>query len=113
MPGAAWSGPGGRGRGDDDPVGFGALRPARVGAPVGRQSRPLVAPATVRKVVIAADRGPAGEEAAARLRRRLRSQGVEVCLRLPPHPFGDWNDAGAAPRKGGEEGRGGAPVRRG
>lgn len=71
------------------------------------------APATVRKVVIAADRGPAGEEAAARLRRRLRSQGVEVCLRLPPHPFGDWNDAGAAPRKGGEEGRGGAPVRRG
>ena len=70
-------------------------------------------PATVRRVVIAADRGPAGEEAGARLRRRLRSQGVETCLRLPPHPFGDWNDAAEAVRKGGEEGRGGAPVRRG
>lgn len=71
------------------------------------------APATVRRVVIAADRGPAGEEASARLRRRLWSQGVEACLRLPPEPFGDWNEAQAAVRKGGEEGRGGAPVRRG
>lgn len=71
------------------------------------------APATVRRVVIAADRGPAGEDAALRLQRRLRSQGVEACMRLPPEPFGDWNDAGAALRKGGKEGRGGAPVRRG
>lgn len=71
------------------------------------------APATAHRVMIAADRGAAGEAAAAMLLSRLSSQGVAACLHLPPAPFGDWNEAEAALWKGGEEGRGGAPVQRG
>ena len=71
------------------------------------------APGSVRRVLVAADRGPAGETAAGRLCRRLRAQGMAVSMRLPPAPFGDWNDAAVGRRKEEEEGRGGAPARRG
>jgi len=71
------------------------------------------APASVRRVVVAADRGPAGEDAAVRLCRRLRAQGVAASMRLPPEPFGDWNDLAVGRGKEKEEGRGGAPARRG
>lgn len=50
-------------------------------------------PAGVVRIIIAADRGPAGEDAAARLSRRLRTAGLECHVRLPPPGFGDWNDA--------------------
>ncbi|WP_313002072.1 toprim domain-containing protein [Brevundimonas sp.] len=50
-------------------------------------------PAGVARIIIAADRGPAGEGAAARLSRRLRTAGLECLVRLPPASFGDWNDA--------------------
>lgn len=60
-------------------------------------------PEMVRRVIIAADRGPAGETAAARLLRRLRSLGLAACLRPPPEPFGDWNEV-AGFRKGERDG---------
>lgn len=70
------------------------------------------APEGVRRVLIAGDRGRAGEAAAAELCARLRADGkaAEVCL--PPAPFGDWNEAEAVGREE-EEGRGGSPTRRG
>jgi putative DNA primase/helicase len=49
-------------------------------------------PPGVRRVLIAADRGPAGEAAAARLVRRLIAAGVAAEIRLPSPPFGDWNE---------------------
>ena len=70
------------------------------------------APAGVRRVVVAADRGSTGEGAAARLSRRLRAQGVAASVRVPPEPFGDWNDVAVGRRKVEEEGRSGAPARR-
>ncbi|CAN7640884.1 toprim domain-containing protein [Phenylobacterium sp. LjRoot219] len=51
------------------------------------------APETVRRVVIAADRGADGEASAEVLASRLRRAGVRAEVRLPPSPFGDWNDA--------------------
>ena len=41
-------------------------------------------PERVRRVIVAADRGPAGEAAAVRLCRRLRAQGVAASMRQPP-----------------------------
>lgn len=68
-------------------------------------------PAGVRRVLIAGDRGRAGEMAAVALCARLRAEGTAARVRLPPAPFGDWNEAEAAGRE--EEGRGGAPAGRG
>ncbi|WP_309630344.1 toprim domain-containing protein [Brevundimonas sp.] len=71
-------------------------------------------PAGVRRVLIAADRGAAGEAAAAKLRRRLVRQGLDVRVTWPEPPFGDWNEvAVAAASQRGEGGRRGAPERRG
>jgi hypothetical protein len=50
----------------------------------------------VRRVLIAADRGPAGEAAAARLAGELARRNVAAVVRLPPEPFGDFNDAALA-----------------
>lgn len=64
-------------------------------------------PAGVRRMLVAADRGAAGERAAAALAGRLGGMGVVARVRLPPAPFGDWNEAAqaAAPAKEREEGR--------
>jgi hypothetical protein len=48
-------------------------------------------PPGVERVMIAADRGTAGERAAARLRDRLLAIGRRVEVRGPPEPHGDWN----------------------
>ena len=72
------------------------------------------APEGVRDVLIAADRGAAGATAAYGLRDRLRADGLESAIAWPWEPWGDWNEvltARAAERR--EEGRRGAPVRRG
>ena len=58
------------------------------------------APPGVRRVLIAGDRGDAGETAAARLAHRLRHSGIAATIRLPPPPFGDWNDLALAVRSG-------------
>lgn len=68
------------------------------------------APDGVRRILIAGDRGLAGEAAAARLGSRLRAMGTTVEIRLPPAPFGDWNEVLAADREG-KEGRRRAPAR--
>lgn len=52
--------------------------------------------AGVRRVLIAGDRGPYGEAAAAGLRDRLAALGLEAEVALPDPPFGDWNDVAAA-----------------
>lgn len=64
-------------------------------------------PAGVRGVLVAGDRGRVGEHAAAALAARLGAAGLKVAVRLPPAPFGDWNEAAAAaPRaQEAEEGR--------
>jgi putative DNA primase/helicase len=49
-------------------------------------------PQGVRRVLIAADRGRDGEASAERLRAGLVRHGVGADVRLPPAPFGDWND---------------------
>lgn len=61
------------------------------------------APAGVRRVVIAGDRGRAGEEAARQLQAALRAEGVSADVVLPPVGVGDWNDLDQAEggRKGG------------
>ncbi len=69
-------------------------------------------PPMVRRVVIAGDRGAAGEAAAERLRGRLCGQGLNAEVRLPGAAFGDWNEAVVAHQRT-KEGRGGAPERRG
>ena len=68
-----------------------------------RNLRAWRAPAGVRFVLIAADRGRVGEAAAEALAARLRGQGVAVAIRRPPAPYGDWNEAALA----GGEGEGG------
>ncbi|MBC1181888.1 hypothetical protein HF680_04360 [Brevundimonas sp. WCHBH090558] len=70
-------------------------------------------PPDVRSVVIAADRGLAGEAAARRLKHRLTALGLAVEMRLPPPGCGDWNDAIRTTAEREKEGRGGAPERRG
>jgi putative DNA primase/helicase len=72
-------------------------------------------PTGVRDVLIAADNGAAGEDAALRLKIRLRHLGLTVAVVRPPNGIGDWNEAdqGLIRAKEREEGRGGAPVRRG
>ncbi|WP_287105123.1 toprim domain-containing protein [Brevundimonas sp.] len=67
------------------------------------------APHLVSTVLIAGDRGEAGETAAMRLARRLERDGVEAILAFPPPPFGDWNEAARDHQKAGKEGRGRAP----
>lgn len=54
------------------------------------------APPGVQTVVVAADRGADGEASATRLARRLSSEGLGVTIRLPPVPFGDWNEVALA-----------------
>lgn len=56
-------------------------------------------PEGVRMVMIAADRGAAGEAAAEALRQRLGARGVVAALNLPPEPFGDWNEFAQASRR--------------
>lgn len=53
-------------------------------------------PSGVRRVLIAADRGPAGEGAAIRLQRRLVREGLHVEVAWPEPPFGDWNEVASA-----------------
>src|SRR5690606_40316608 len=69
-------------------------------------------PAGVRRLLIAGDRGRTGEAAAAALWERLRATGTAAEVRLPPEPFGDWNDAEAASEKERKGGKG-APAGRG
>lgn len=72
------------------------------------------APEGVTDVLIAADRGRTGERAAWTLRDRLRDAGRIATIVWPWDPCGDWNEVQAAraiERK--EEGRCGAPMRRG
>jgi putative DNA primase/helicase len=59
-----------------------------------RNVRGWSAPAGVRSVLIAADRGKDGEASAEVLRVRLLRQGVQARVALPPEPWGDWNEAG-------------------
>jgi len=68
------------------------------------------APAAVRRVLIAADRGQAGEEAAWRLTGRLRKAGVRTEVALPPPPHGDWNEVA---QEAWREGRFGRPGQEG
>jgi hypothetical protein len=49
-------------------------------------------PPGVRFVLIAADRGRAGEAGAAALTAALAALGVASLVRPPPPPFGDWNE---------------------
>ncbi|MNT33040.1 hypothetical protein D3C72_1689490 [compost metagenome] len=67
-------------------------------------------PAGVNRILIAGDRGRAGEAAVAELYGRLRGAGLTAEVRLPPSPYGDWNEAAVLEE---EEGRGGAPAGRG
>lgn len=50
-------------------------------------------PAGIRSLLIAADRGLAGEAAAACLAQAAEAAGVAVDIALPPAPFGDWDEA--------------------
>ena len=71
-------------------------------------------PSNVNDILIAADRGEAGERAARALEAGLRTRDLVVEVALPPIPFGDWNElAQAEARRRREEGRSGAPDRRG
>lgn len=55
-----------------------------------------IAPPGVQDVIIAADRGAAGEEAAETLCLRLKRQGLKARILLPAEGAGDWNDTGRA-----------------
>lgn len=67
------------------------------------------APDQVSTVLIAGDRGEAGEMAAMRLAERLERDGVEAILAFPPPPSGDWNEAARDRQKAEKEGHGRAP----
>lgn len=71
------------------------------------------APDKVAAVVIAGDRGAAGETAAMRLAKRLEADGVEATLAFPPAPWSDWNEALQGDQAERKEGDGRAPERRG
>jgi putative DNA primase/helicase len=62
-------------------------------------------PFDVRRVLIAADPGKAGEAAAARLEHRLAAAGVASAIAFPPSPFADWNEAAQERSGEGAEGR--------
>jgi putative DNA primase/helicase len=73
-----------------------------------RNLRAWSAPAGVRSVLIAADRGVDGEASAAVLRARLEADEVAATIALPPAPFGDWNEWALAVGRGDRPGlRGG------
>ena len=57
-----------------------------------RNLRVWIAPEGVRSILIAADRGKAGEDGANALQSRLMAMGVAARIALPPEPFDDWND---------------------
>lgn len=59
-------------------------------------------PPSVRRLLIAADRGTAGERAAVRLGRRVAALGVVARIQIPDPPFGDWNEVAVAAAKGKE-----------
>ena len=61
-------------------------------------------PRLVRRVLIAADRGDVGQDAAARLSRRLAGAGLAVQVTSPDPPFGDWNEVAATEVKERREG---------
>ncbi len=50
-------------------------------------------PDDVQHVVLYADNGEPGQQAAGKAVEAFTSQGRKVTLRLPPDGFGDWNDA--------------------
>lgn len=56
-------------------------------------------PEGVNLVLVAADRGIGGEAAAEALRRHLEERDVAAVVKLPPDPFGDWNEAAQASRR--------------
>lgn len=56
----------------------------------------LIWPPSIRRLVIAPDRGAAGELAADALAQRAWAAGLDVELMPPPDGFGDWNDAAQA-----------------
>lgn len=64
-------------------------------------------PPGVRRLLIAADRGPDGERSALRLRDTATAAGVSAEVALPPVGAGDWRDVWEA--EGRKEGRTGAP----
>lgn len=68
-------------------------------------------PPIVRRVLIAADRGRPGQEAAARLEGRLTTMGLSASVASPPDGSEDWNALAMAERR--KEGRGRAPERSG
>lgn len=70
-------------------------------------------PPGVEEVLIAADRGAAGEAAARRLQARTRAAGVRCAIAWPPAPQGDWNEVLRLDDRREEEGPGGAPEKRG
>jgi hypothetical protein len=57
-----------------------------------RNLRSWSAPESVRRVLIAADAGHDGRASAALLAARLRSAGLQVRVRRPAPPDGDWNE---------------------
>lgn len=62
----------------------------------------FMAPARVRHVVIAADRGSEGESAAAILQQRLLEAGCKASVELPRLPFNDFNQWAQAEKEEGE-----------
>lgn len=62
-------------------------------------------PSGVDRVLIAADRGAAGEGAALALEAGLGALGIDATIVLPPLPWTDWNEVGQAAASGREEGR--------
>jgi len=66
-------------------------------------------PPEVASVLVAGDRGVAGEGAAEALATALGREGRPVRLLWPPQPFEDWNAAAAAAAREGRTGRGRAP----
>ena len=62
-------------------------------AALGSRLHKVSLPEIVRHVVLFADNGAAGVEAAHKATEEFTSQGRKVTRRLPPEGFGDWNDA--------------------
>ena len=49
-------------------------------------------PESVRRLLIAADRGAVGEQAATELHAAAKTAGLNASIALPPEGRGDWND---------------------